>query len=116
DVRNKILMVHRQIKRGREEETKTRKKRPVDVSTVLMTELQALKKHLQSEYLGRKKNEIPDSIFLGPGILLKDGEREEGKPLDMNNWRNRIYWKSCDRAKIRRRRLHDTRHTFASLL
>ena len=25
-------------------------------------------------------------------------------------------WKACDKAKIRRRRVHDTRHTFASLL
>ena len=34
----------------------------------------------------------------------------------MNGWRNRVYWKACDASKIRRRRLHDTRHTFASLL
>ena len=34
----------------------------------------------------------------------------------MNNWRNRVFWKGCDKAGIRRRRLHDTRHTFASIL
>ena len=120
DVRNKVLLVRRQFSRGNHGKTKTRKKRSVDVSTVLLAELQALKKQRQADYLSRGKNEIPDSIFLGPGqIIWEDGKpvsREEGKPLDMNNWRNRVYWKACDKAKVRRRRLHDTRHTFASLL
>ena len=39
-----------------------------------------------------------------------------GAPIDMDNYRNRVLVKACDKAKIRRRRLHDTRHTFASLL
>jgi len=34
----------------------------------------------------------------------------------MDNFRNRVFWKACDKAKIRRRCVHDTRHTFASLL
>ena len=90
------------------------------MSSVLAAELQTLKKQRQGAYLAKGKNEIPESIFLGPGqILWEEGKpvgREEGKPLDMNNWRNRVYWKACDKAGIRRRRLHDTRHTFASLL
>ena len=120
DLKNRILLVRRQFTRGQKGKTKTRKKRAVDVSTALLVELQALKKQRQTEYLGKGKNEIPDSIFLGPGqIIWKNGEevgRKEGAPLDMNNWRNRVYWKACDKAGIRRRRLHDTRHTFASLL
>jgi integrase len=120
DARNKTLLVRRQFTRGERGKTKTRKKRAVDVSTVLLAELQTLRKQRQAEYLERGKNEIPDSIFLGPGqIIWDDGKpvgRTEGRPLDMNNWRNRVYWKTCDKAGIRRRRLHDTRHTFASLL
>jgi site-specific recombinase XerC len=38
------------------------------------------------------------------------------QPVDMDNFRNRVYWIACDKAKIRRRRFHDTRHTFASIL
>jgi integrase len=119
DVKNKTLLVRRQFTRGRTGKTKTRKKRAVDVSTVLLAELQTLKKQRQAEYLERAKP-MPDSVFLGPGqIIWEEGEpvgREEGRPLDMNTWRNRVYWKACDKAGIRRRRLHDTRHTFASLL
>jgi integrase len=120
DVRNKALLIRRQFTRGKSAKTKTRKKRSVDISTVILSELQALKKQRQTAYLAKGKNEIHESIFLGPGqIIWEEGKpvgREEGQPLDMNNWRNRIYWKACDTAKIRRRRLHDTRHSFASLL
>ena len=34
----------------------------------------------------------------------------------MDNFRNRVFWKACEKANIRRRRVHDTRHTVASLL
>src|SRR5262249_21280784 len=74
----------------------------------------------QAEYLARGKNEIPEHIFLSSGqIIWKDGEpigHDERNHIDMDNWRNRVFWKACDKAKIRRRRVHDTRHTFASLL
>jgi integrase len=41
---------------------------------------------------------------------------KEGQPLDMKNFRNRVFLKACDKAGIRRRRQHDTRHSFASIL
>lgn len=54
--------------------------------------------------LAKGKHEIPEFVFLGPGVLLKVGSRTEGKPVDMNNYRNRVFLKACDRAKIRLRR------------
>jgi integrase len=30
--------------------------------------------------------------------------------------RDRVFWKVCDKAQIRRRRPYDTRHTYASVL
>lgn len=41
---------------------------------------------------------------------------EVGKPLDVNNVRNRVFNKALAEAGLRRIRLHDLRHTFASLL
>ncbi len=90
--------------------------------------LETLKKHRKAEYLSRVKNEIPEWIFMTPGqIEWSEGEEgkrggrkpighKEGGPMDMKNFRNRVFLKACDRAQIRRRRLHDTRHTFASIL
>jgi integrase len=79
-----------------------------------------LKKRRQEQYLATGKNEIPAPVFLSPGqIVWEEGKpvgHGEGSPLQMNNFRNRVFWKACDKAKIRRRRLHDTRHTFASIL
>jgi integrase len=121
DVRNKTLFVRRQITRGRKGKPKTRKKRAVDVSTVLLAELQTLKKARQLEYLAEGRNEIPEFIVLSPGQIVWSegkpiGRTERNHHVDMDRWRNRVFWKACDRAKIRRRRVHDTRHTFASLL
>ncbi len=36
--------------------------------------------------------------------------------MDKNNWRNRVFNKVLSSAKIRKVRIHDLRHTFASLL
>ena len=106
DIRNRFLRVRRQYRDGNVSRTKQRKARKVDVSDVLLAELQTLKKHRTEQYLAAGKNEVPEWIFVNSA----------GKPHDMDNWRNRIFWKACDAAGIRRRRVHDTRHTFASIL
>jgi hypothetical protein len=68
-VKNKILLVRRQITRGKKGKPKTRKKRAVDVSAALLAELLELKKTRKAEYLARGQNEIPDFIFLAPGQI-----------------------------------------------
>src|SRR5262245_41710793 len=117
-VERNLLTVQRQYK-GKITRTKTKKIRKVDVSNVLLRELQALKKPRKEEYLSRGKDEIPDwSSSLGE-IIWEDGKpvgRKEGHPLDTKNFRNRVFLKATDKAQIRRRRLNDTRHSFASIL
>jgi len=61
--------------------------------------------------------------FLSPGQIIWSEDRPkkpighaEGQPLDMKHFRSRVFLKACDKAGIRRRRLHDTRHSFASIL
>ncbi|HEX4999665.1 MAG TPA: site-specific integrase, partial [Terriglobia bacterium] len=120
DTKNKILLVRRQISRGLKGKPKTRKRRAVDVSVVLLGELGNLKRQRQQEFLSKGGNSIPDPIFLGAGQIIWEDGKEVGRgdrgPIDMDNWRNRVYWKAYTKAGVRRRRLHDTRHTFASIL
>lgn len=40
----------------------------------------------------------------------------QGKPVDGDNLRSRVFYPLLERAGLRRVRLHDLRHTFASLL
>jgi integrase len=120
--------VRRQYKGKKITRTKTKKIRKVDISDVLLHELKALHKPRQEEYLKRGKNEIPEWVFMTPGKIEwsagEEGKRggrkpighKEGGPMDMKNFRNRVFLKASDRASIRRRRLHDTRHSFASIL
>jgi len=120
DFNGKFLIVRRNFTRGRIEKTKTDRIRRVDLSDALLQELQALKKKRKAEYLAKGKNEIPEWVFLSPGdIVWEDGKpvgREDGQQLDMQNVRSRVFLKCLERAKLRRIRFHDLRHTFASLL
>ena len=40
----------------------------------------------------------------------------EGKPHNMTNVRNRIFYRALSKAGLHQRPLHSTRHTFATLL
>jgi len=120
DFRGRFITVRRQYNEGKIRRTKTKKIRKIDISDTLLHELQALKKRRKEEYLGRGKNEIPEWVFLSPGqIIWEEGKpvgHKEGQPLRMRHYRSRVFLRACDKAGIRRRRLHDTRHTFASIL
>jgi integrase len=39
-----------------------------------------------------------------------------GRPLEVNNLRNRVWYPALQRAKLRKRTMYQTRHTFASLM
>ena len=87
DLKNKTLLVRRQITPGRKGKPKTRKKRAVDVSSVLLSELQELKRTRQPEYLAHGKSEIPEFIFLAPGqIIWKDGEPVAHDDRNTSTW------------------------------
>ena len=40
---------------------------------------------------------------------------EKGKPIDTDNWRRRAFDKAVQRARLRKIRIHDLRHTYATL-
>jgi integrase len=120
DFHGKYVVVRRNLTRGRLEPPKTGQVRRVDLSDSLLVELETLRRRRKEEYLEKGKSEIPEWVFLSPGnIIWEDGNpagRTEGRPLDMYNVKNRYFLKTLEKAKLRRIRFHDLRHTFASLL
>ena len=87
------------------EKTKTGKKRRVDLSDELLESLITLRRKRKADFLAKGGNQIPEWVFIN----------REGNPLDMDNIRDRVFFKALDKAGLRGLRLHDLRHTFASL-
>jgi integrase len=57
------------------------------------------------ETLGKGRGQVPDLVFVN----------EECRIINAFN-RERVFFKSLAKANLRRIRIHDLRHTFASLL
>jgi integrase len=107
DWNGKFLVVRRSIdKKGNVHPTKTGKIHRIDMSDALAAELVDLRRRRKEEYLGRGKNEIPDWTFCN----------SDGGLIDIQNLKNRHFFKCLEKAKLHRIRFHDLRHTFASLL
>ncbi len=85
---------------------KSGKGRRVDMSKMLSETLSALFLERKKEKLRKGWNEVPEWIFTG----------EEGTMIDPDNFRSRVWGKLLQKAEFRRIRIHDLRHTFASLL
>jgi integrase len=121
DFNSKFAIVRRTVTpSGRIENTKTDRIRRVDLSDELIAALRDLRRRRKAEYLGRGKNEIPEWVFLSPGrIIYDEGKpvgREEGKRVDMHNVKSRAFRLVLDKAGLRRIRVHDLRHSYASIL
>jgi len=58
-----------------------------------------------------------DALKNGKGVLREwVFVNKAGSPIDINNWRNRFFRKTLEKAGLRQIRVHDLRHTYASLL
>ena len=49
--------------------------------------------------------EVPEWVFVN----------EDGKPLDPGNLGGRVHYKACEKAKLRRVRIHDLRHSYETI-
>jgi integrase len=74
--------------------TKGRKDRVIPLNSVLKTELASIRGFSKSSF------------------VFSD---VQGKPIDPSNFRNRMWDRDLDACGIRQMRIHDTRHTYASL-
>jgi integrase len=106
DFNSRFIKVQRGFSRGKIETPKNGKTRRVDMSRQLAECLLNLKEQRTIEGLKDGLAEIPQWVFVS----------DAGKPLIANVWRRDIFRKALQRAKMRKIRIHDLRHTYASLL
>lgn len=81
---------------------KSGKPRRVDMSMQLTETLWILKHDL----VNKSDEDMPEWVF----------PNQAGRLLDANHWRRRVFRKALDKAELRQIRIHDLRHTYASLL
>ena len=76
----------------------------------------------KKEALAKGWGEPPEWLFYQDGKITweqvgdkKVKKAERGTLIDINNLRNRVFYKVLEKAKLRRIRIHDLRHTYATL-
>ena len=105
DFNGRFIQVRRSVVRGVVSTPKSGKSRRVDMSLQLT---EAMKNHEgQSKVKGLALGfgGLPEFVFTN----------ETGNMLDKNNWRRRVFNKALKDAKLRTIRIHDLRHTYATL-
>ena len=98
--------VRRNRSGGKVTTPKSGKSRRVDMSDQLAETLQRLHVERKAETLRNGWGQVPETVFVTEG----------GRPYDAANLRQRAFYKTLSKAGLRRVRLHDLRHTYASLL
>jgi len=105
DFASGFLEVKRALVRDQVTTPKSGKTRRVDMSPQLNATLSAHFKRRKEETLRKGWKEVPEWVFVNG----------DGKPLNQGNIRGRIHYKICEKAKLRRIRIQDLRHTYATL-
>jgi integrase len=105
DFRGGFIEVRRAFVVGEITTPKNGKSRRVDMSKQLAETLKAVRTEQKREALA-KGRELPELVFVN-GV---------GRVLEHANLRTRVFWPALAKAGLRRIRIHDLRHTFASLL
>ncbi len=105
DFNGRFIEVRRAFSRGRLTTPKNGKSRRVDMSKGLA---ETLKQHL----VNRKKEALKKGWGEPPELLFYN---EAGNRIDINGIRKLVFYKCLEKAGLRRIRIHDLRHTYATL-
>ena len=102
DFQGRFIHIQRSYSHRRIETPKNGKSRRVDMSLQLTEILWRLKRERERE-MG---DDIPEWVFIS----------RKGTSINADNWRWRVFDKALEKAELRHIRVHDLRHTYASLL
>jgi len=106
DFRGGFIEVRRAYVKGQITTPKNGKSRRVDMSRQLAETLKFLLTERKREALAKGWGGVPELVFVN----------ESGRLINSFNLRPRVFFSSLAKAGLRRIRIHDLRHTFASLL
>ena len=104
---NRYILVQHNYVLGRFTTPKSKKSRRVDLSQQLRGVLLALRQQREVEALRAGKASIMDDLVF---------PSQAGTVMNGENITNRYFHPALEKAKLRRFRLHDLRHTYGSLL
>ena len=105
DFGSRCIHVRRNRVAGKLTSTKNRQRRRVDMSLMLTETLKRLRTARKRAAL-KSGESVPSCVFLTP----------DGHPVDGDSLRSRVFYRLLEKAELRGMRLHDLRHTYASLL
>lgn len=104
DFKGRFITIERSFSKGRVETPKNGQSRKVDMSQQLADTLKELKHQRKIETLNRGWKKMPKWVFVSM----------EGKPYH-ESYTRRVFYKALEKAGLRRVRIHDLRHTYATL-
>jgi integrase len=104
DFNGRFIEVKRSYSKGNYSTPKSGKSRRVDMS-----------KQLTENLMAYRKTSIKKGLRLGIGEPEHVFINNAGRPIDVNNWRPRVFNKALTKARLRKIRIHDLRHTYATL-
>lgn len=105
DFAGRFIDVQRSLVRGVVSTPKNGKSRRVDMSMQLSDELKKHRLKAKKEGFALGLGDMPECVFTN----------EKGRLIDKDNWRRRVFNKALEKAGLRRIRIHDMRHTYATL-
>lgn len=106
DFEGRSITIQRTFSRGKIGLPKNGKRRRIDMSKQLTQVLKDTKHQRKIETINNGWGKVPEWVFLS----------NNGTALDINHWRKRVFYKAIAKAELRKIRVHDIRHTYASLL
>jgi len=106
DLHGRFIEVKRNWVKGKLTTPKSSRHRRVDMSRMLAETLASLQVERKKQTLQQGWKELPSWVFIS----------QTGTMLKPDNFRHRIWGKLLTKAGLRHIRVHDLRHTFASLL
>ena len=114
----RFIIVERSFVRGRLDTTKNDKTRRVQVPQTLLKVLEGLKaarfaKVADLDPERQAEREATAAQALQDAYLFPD---ENGGPINTDNFRHRVWTPLIEAAKLHKVRIHDLRHTYASLM